>query len=703
MKSGLIILLTLLLSVACVKEEGKVAEENISSDGGGASGGGSSGTTPSVGSDPLAFYAWHLENTGQNSFSSSGGVPGQDISLKYVHETLDILGRGVTIAVSDTGTDTGHPDLSGNTLSTLHRNYSLTSSSQWHGANPYPSDDEAHGTGVAGLISALGWNDIGSRGVAPESQFAAFRYLYDSGDETAASLLAKTIDQTNGDFDIFNYSYGYSGYVYVLDDPTVYEAYEVGATSLRDGKGVLYVQSAGNSFDEYYELCDADVDPDCAFYVSGNTNAHSDLATPYKIVVGAVNADGERSSYSTPGSSVWISAPGGEFGTTTPAMVTTDIQGCSAGSSYRNSNYPTLFDFGGHSLNLLCDYTNRFNGTSSAAPVTSGVIALMLEANPNLTWRDVKHILAITADKIDYDIFDNILSHPHGLNPFGVSYDYDYKWILNQAGHLFSNWYGFGRVNATDAVQTALTYNLSTLGTFEQTKNSSGTWYYDSGTLSGKTIIDESTSYLEDRIWVGHSLTVEAVQIKLTTDHPWPGDLAIHLVSPSGTEGRLLTLNNNIYGDGLESEFIMLSNAFYGEDSEGYWTIRIYDGDALFGSGQLDNWKILVSGHREASDLGNPYPPTSITLGAVPASLDRTPLFSFADSESAASVLYYQAAIGDDFDNENILNWTSIGLSNASQQITGLSLNSGTTYYLKLRAVSSSGVSAVQLIQWTTP
>ena len=49
------------------------------------------------------------------------------------------------------------------------------------------------------------------------------------------------------------------------------------------------------------------------------------------------------------------------------------------------------------------NYTNSMNGTSSATPVTSGSIALILEANPKLTWRDVKYILAKTATMVDPD------------------------------------------------------------------------------------------------------------------------------------------------------------------------------------------------------------------------------------------------------------------------------------------------------------
>jgi subtilisin family serine protease len=645
----------------------------------------------SVGEDPLASEAWHLRNTGQKSFSMSSATANEDIKVHGVHYNLNYLGRGIRVAVSDSGTEITHPDLAGNTLSGLHRNYTSATPAHWHGSSPMPTDGEGHGTSVSGLIAALGWNGIGSRGVAPEAKFASFFYLHPNRNtETSSSRLAKKIDQLYGDFDIFNFSYGYSGIYFVQEEPTVEEALELGVTTLRDGKGAIYIQAAGNSFKETYTVSNTTVK------AAGNTNAHSDLATPYKIVAGAVNAQGVLSTYSTPGSSVWITAPGGQDGIMEPAMVTTDISGCNAGYSFTYPAYP-LFDFGKHALNKYCNYTNRMNGTSSAAPVTSGVVALMLEANPDLTWRDVKHILAMTADPIDNDPLLNTLTHPWGLNLSG--HTYDEKWTLNDAKIWFSNWYGFGRINALAAVQKAENYDPTTLGTFVQTRSPSGEWYYDSGTLTGKTIPDNSSTPVSDRIWVGHNLVIESVQIEISSNHQWPGELGIVLVSPKNTRSRLLTINSYIIGE--LDETIMLSNAFYGETSEGEWRIEVVDG-GLASTGSLLNWKININGHRPNSELLNPWPPTKLTLGAVPAALTESPVFSFTASTSHATVTRYEAAIGTDPSNETVQGWTSLDLSTSNQKLTGLTLQTDETYYLKVRAVNADGSSSVQVKSWTT-
>ena len=119
---------------------------------------------------------------------------------------------------------------------------------------------------------------------------------------------------------------------------------------------------------------------------------------------------------------------------------------------------PNVFnDFNGdNSENSRCNYHSTFNGTSSAAPTVSGVVALMLEANSDLTWRDVKHILATTADQVGSDT--------------DYSYTYQglvqYEWETNAAGYKFHNWYGFGKVDAAEAVSVASSYTANSRGTF---------------------------------------------------------------------------------------------------------------------------------------------------------------------------------------------------------------------------------------------
>ena len=155
--------------------------------------------------------------------------------------------------------------------------------------------------------------------------------------------------------------------------------------------------------------------------------------------------------YSSPGSSVWISAPGGDFGISYPAILTTDIMGCSKGYSSQGA---TANDFeSGGAFNSNCNYTSTMNGTSAATPMVSGVVAAMLSANPNLSWRDVKYILASTARQVDLNSFS--IDHPFGNDLSG--HIYLQGWRTNAAGFKFHNWYGFGAVNGDAAILMAKT------------------------------------------------------------------------------------------------------------------------------------------------------------------------------------------------------------------------------------------------------
>ncbi len=688
------ILIVIALCTSCVKEEGKVAEasnvgNSTSGSSGGGSGGGSVPTTQVP--DPLASQAWHLGNTAQNSFSSGSGISGEDISLAGAI-SLGFTGLGVRVAVSDSGTDFEHEDLMNRQLEGEHRNYATSNPSLWRTTLPYVVGDDAHGTAVAGLISAQGWNGLGSRGVAPDSKFAAFRFV-GGYSATVASYLARSIDQTDGNFDIFNYSYGVTQCQYVEVDDLLLDSFVDGATNLRSGRGAIYVQSAGNSFIDYTNGC------------IGNTNASNSIAIPEKIIVGAINANGTKSSYSSPGSGIWVSSPGGEYGTTSPAMVTTDITGC--GNGYSRID-PALTGFnGGNDLNKSCSYTSRMNGTSSSAPVLSGVIALMLQANPSLTWRDVKHILALTSDQVDYSLASPL------MHPLGAGYDnllgyiYDYKWIQNAAGIDFSNWYGFGRVNALSAVIMANNYTFP-LGAYEHTENpQTKNWYYDSGVIADAIPEDDPNGTLGlpgASLNVSHNFFIESVQLKVSITHALPSDVGIILISPSGTESRILHYNSLIASTEIPEEKLLLSNAFYGENSAGVWKLKVDDG-ALGDTGTVTNWKLQINGHRITGDGSFPNPVTGATMPATYPSAGNnstSPPVAFTFSNSI-DVVRYELSVGTSPGLVDISNWTSIGFNNSSAQLTKLSLITNRNYYLNIRAIDNmENASSIVSKLWQT-
>ena len=569
-----------------------------------------------IGVDPLQPYQWHLENTGQSAFASSAGTSGEDIN--YIDASdLGVTGNGVRVNVIDTGLELQHPDLQANILANGSYDYVDGDNDP---TNTYQGDGD-HGTSVAGLIAAVGDNGLGISGVAPDAWLQGFNWLL-SSQTTAGYIQSHGLDDKLDSTDIFNKSLGLDNFsvdrrinddlldtLSCLTSGGVLDNSSTCTGALRSGLGAIYVKAAGNAFypeNESYYLCD-DFDITCV-----NGNMEPEQTYPYQIVVGALNAKGEKSSYSTAGSSIWVSAPGGEYGwdyryfdeqleeygrsvtwsdtssvTWQPAMLTVDQVGCNRGSTTRTydlgiSGVPPLGVTSFHeddSLNPNCEYTSTFNGTSSATPVVSGVIALMLEANPNLSWRDVKHILAQSARQVDADIAAAsvpavvCINSDCSANNSGNTHTYDYgttfiardAWITNAAGYKYHNWYGFGAVDAGAAVSLAQNYNED-LGSLIKTSHNKDSFF---------SISDAAAAPASLAFSVSDDLTVEAVQLDLKITHGNLRDLAVVLTSPAGTRSVLLTPFNVFNNADFDSTLI--SNAFYAESSTGTWTLEVND------------------------------------------------------------------------------------------------------------------------------
>jgi subtilisin-like proprotein convertase family protein len=195
----------------------------------------------------------------------------------------------------------------------------------------------------------------------------------------------------------------------------------------------------------------------------------------------------------------------------------------------------------------------------------------MLEANPSLTWRDVKHILATTANQVDSDI--------PPISVDGIAYHY---WVENDAKYKFHPYYGFGGVDATAAVNAAVSYTAGSLGT--QT--------YKDWTLSGtlnSTVSEGVTA--TSVINISSSGTLEFVRVRVNMSHSLPYEIGMRLVSPSGTETTILqpytALNVNPNG-----YIYLAASAFYGESMNGNWTLKLFDHNTNSTQMTLGDWSI---------------------------------------------------------------------------------------------------------------
>lgn len=463
--------------------------------------------------DPLYKYQWHLKNTGQTVGVTVPAIKGEDIDVQRVWEDDNLTGKGIVVAIIDEGVDLFHPDLKDNVDTTLSYNYHTGKNNatpvrynRESGSGYY---DPSHGTAVAGLIGAKGWNGIGTRGVAPNATLVSYNalevYLNEAQDLYTANKIENQLTDAQLQFyrmadalvrgltssagkktiDIYNNSWGDSD-ISLRYDYDQSDRYDVnlrnGVTSGRGGKGSIYVKSAGNG----RASCNLDDVVSCDY-----DNFDQMQTNGYFIVVAASMANGKYSKYSTPGSNILVNAPGGSstydyIKTDRQMVVTTDMASKDRGldSDIVNQTNTRHFDVKG---NENYDYTQYMNGTSAAAPIVSGVVALMLEANPNLTWRDVRQILAKSAYRNDAN---------------------SSSWKQNAAGFWFSNDYGFGRVDAKAAVDMAKTF--TSIGGYLDLNNT------NSSGLGSK--IPSTNGTVSNTATISDNITIENVSVTLTVD-----------------------------------------------------------------------------------------------------------------------------------------------------------------------------------------
>ncbi|MBX3434587.1 MAG: S8 family serine peptidase [Pirellulales bacterium] len=404
--------------------------------------------TFSIPTDPLLARQWHLINTGQEvgnpDWQPIYATPGEDINVAGAWN-LGYTGAGVVVAVIDSGVQTLHPDLAAN----IHPTLSLDPIDRDANANPALQNPiNAHGTSVAGIIAAVANNGLGGTGIAPGALIVPIRLIDPAGTffGTEQSFI-DTFRYAIQDIDITNNSWG-STAVRGLAPMSAGEL-----SALRDsvffgrgGLGVIHVFASGN--DAGPDFDNSGPDPLIDFLdIGGYDSATYDgwNNSRYTISVTGVdhdgfynNVDGTVTAYPEAGPGVLVAAPTGsnaglviinDYGLGS-GIVTTDTTGNFGFNAAPNpitgaETEDPFFPFDRDFL-LDTDYTTRFNGTSAAAPMVSGVIALMLEANPNLSWRDVQEILVRSArQNAPYETPQNGLSQ-------GLQITTQNLWLINQ-------------------------------------------------------------------------------------------------------------------------------------------------------------------------------------------------------------------------------------------------------------------------------
>ena len=324
----------------------------------------------------------------------------------------------------------------------------------------------------------------------------------------------------------------------------------------RQGRGTVVVFAAGNGG------------------LNEDSNRDGYVNHPGVLAVGAVDHRGRPSSYAEPGANVLISAPSMSLLRRTDAgadIWTTDIagpRGLAAGVLPENA-----------------DYAPFAGGSSASAPMVSGVVALMLEANPSLNWRDVRWLLARSA-------------RPANLSPEQAEPS-----VMNAQG--FHPRVGFGRVHAGDAVLAARNF----AGLPAERRCDSGLQRIDQAIGDSPAPALIITTQLE-----GCDLKiVESVQVTLEVDHAYVADLDVVLISPSGTRSQLAkphscpASQSGPCGD-LSRGWTFHSVRHMGENLRGSvqnaslgllqqgWQIQLKDGQ-VGDTGVWRSWRLQITGH----------------------------------------------------------------------------------------------------------
>ncbi|MBD1938468.1 proprotein convertase P-domain-containing protein [Microcoleus sp. FACHB-68] len=224
------------------------------------------------------------------------------------------------------------------------------------------------------------------------------------------------------------------------------------------------------------------------------------------------------------------------------------------------------------------DYTRDFGGTSAAAPVVSGVIALMLEANPNLTWRDVQHILVETARPTDPNDWHDLKDEPN--------------WQTNGAGYAVNHNYGFGAIDAAAAVELAAGWVPVDP---EVSVGSDLLLVGEEIPQSVNVFFAEDANWIEQTVNIEEDIKVEWVEVMLDITHEHRGDLMIELISPDGTVSTLAEPSvdeNNNY------KWVFATPHHWGASSAGEWKLRVAD---LYSNpsndlGTWNEWKLNFYG-----------------------------------------------------------------------------------------------------------
>ncbi|KAM6245651.1 proprotein convertase subtilisin/kexin type 6 isoform 1-T1 [Spheniscus humboldti] len=479
-------------------------------------------------------------------------------------------GKNVVVTILDDGIERNHPD--------LLQNYDPLASYDVNGNDHDPtprydaSNENKHGTRCAGEVAAAANNSYCIVGIAYNARIGGIRML--DGDVTDV-VEAKSLGIRPDYIDIYSASWGPDDDGKTVDGPGLLakQAFEHGIKKGRRGLGSIFVWASGNGGREG-DYCSCD----------GYTNSI------YTISISSTTENGYKPWYLEECAST---------------LATT----YSSGAFYERKIVTT-------DLRHRC--TDGHTGTSVSAPMVAGIIALALEANPLLTWRDVQHLLVKTSRPVHLRAAD---------------------WKTNGAGHKVSHLYGFGLVDADAIVVEAKKWKAVPpqhvcVGSLDRVPK-----YIRADHVLRASTLSSACAEHRDQ----HVLYLEHVVVRLSISHPRRGDLQISLVSPAGTRSQLLARRVFDHSNEGFKGWEFMTVHCWGERAAGEWTLEIHDMPSQVRNpavqGKLKEWSLLFYGTAE-----HPY----TALGS-PQSRGRTLEVPASETEpSRAAFLQSQVEVAEE-------------------------------------------------------
>ncbi|GAB0100386.1 Peptidase S8/S53 domain [Sergentomyia squamirostris] len=467
--------------------------------------------------DELWQHEWYLKDT-----RSLPGLPKLDLNVLPVYER-GITGKGVRVAVLDDGIEYTHEDLAAN----YDPEISWDCNHDTADARPNFQDHvNSHGTRCAGEIAMVANNKKCGVGIAFGAKVGAIKLL---GGHVYDLIEGMALGYAYDKVDIYSSSWGPTDDGKTVERPGILarEAISRGVRRGRGGKGAIFVWASGNGGSR-----------------ADNCNCDGYAASIYTITVGSASQHGRKPWYGEVCSSILtVTYSSGAY--EDQMITTTDV-----------GNKCTV----------------KHTGTSASAPLAAGIIALGLEVNPNITWRDVQHIIVNTAEFVP--LRDNK------------------GWFENGAGFLYNIRFGFGLMNADAFVKTAAKWeNVPEKLTETAQKPNKTTDYLSTnlGRISKLFFYQGSIRYLEH------------VEVELDLEYSERGVLEIFLMSPSGTKIQLLTKRGRDKSEKGFRPWTFMSVATWSEDPRGPWKLSIIDTSPLGTEnyGNLLDSKLILHGTAE--------------------------------------------------------------------------------------------------------